>query len=71
MDHALALKDDHTAEEDLEDLKIDLRNRLHRIYSSVFLLERKINNTSESYETHDYFDTIQKELDCIRDRIIH
>ena len=59
------------SQEDLEDLKIELRNRLHRIYSSVFLLERKINKTSESYETNDYFDTIQKELDCIRDRIIH
>ena len=71
MDHAIALKEEPTAEKNLEELKVELRNRLHRIYSSVFLLEQKMSNGIENYEVHDYFDTIQKELDCIRDRIIH
>jgi len=72
MDHATVAEED-AADKEMEELKVELRNRLHRIYSSVFLLEHKMhtNKSGNAYAMHEYLDSIQKELDGIRDRIIH
>ena len=71
VENTTVVSDGHTAERDLAELKIELRSRMHRIYTSVFLIEHKLENKDNSYLVHDYIDTIQKELDCIRAKIIN
>jgi hypothetical protein len=70
----IEMSDNYSYEEqtkELKTLKVELRNRMHRIYSSFFLIENKISDNTNNYELHSYMENIRKELDCIRDKIIH
>ena len=70
MENFTLTETDHN--EPIETLKVELRNRVHKIYSSIFLIEHKMTDTNtESMYMHEHFDAIHKELNCIRDKIIN